>query len=85
MYSPVQIHFVPARRGAEEHCQCGAASLSHQRIFDWLDETFAHNLNKKYSTKQKDVSCLDYDKGSLFLLALMRIFERCCILLTLSA
>jgi len=27
--------------GAEEHCQCGASSLSNQRIFDWLDETFA--------------------------------------------
>lgn len=27
--------------GAEEHCQCGAAALSNQRIFDWLDETFA--------------------------------------------
>lgn len=26
--------------GAEEHCQCGAASLSNQRIFDWLDQTF---------------------------------------------
>jgi hypothetical protein len=25
--------------GAEEHCQCGAAALSNQRIFDWLDET----------------------------------------------
>ena len=26
---------------AEEHCQIGAAALSHQRIFDWLDKTFA--------------------------------------------
>ncbi|MFL6383704.1 MAG: alpha/beta hydrolase family protein, partial [Nitrososphaeraceae archaeon] len=26
--------------GAEEHCQEGALSLSNQRIFDWLDETF---------------------------------------------
>ena len=25
--------------GAEEHCQCGAPSLSNQRIFDWVDET----------------------------------------------
>jgi hypothetical protein len=25
--------------GAEEHCQCGAAALSNQRIFDWLDHT----------------------------------------------
>ena len=29
-----------AEEGAEEHCQCGAAALSNQRIFDWLDETF---------------------------------------------
>ena len=30
--------------GAEEHCQCGAASLSNQRIFDWIDEIFKiHN------------------------------------------
>jgi pimeloyl-ACP methyl ester carboxylesterase len=26
--------------GAEEHCQCGAASLCNQRIFDWLSQTF---------------------------------------------
>lgn len=26
--------------GAEEHCQCGAYSLSNQRIFDWLDDLF---------------------------------------------
>jgi pimeloyl-ACP methyl ester carboxylesterase len=30
-----------AEEGAEEHCQCGAAALSNQRIFDWLDETFS--------------------------------------------
>jgi pimeloyl-ACP methyl ester carboxylesterase len=30
-----------SEEGAEEHCQCGASSLSNQRIFDWLDETFA--------------------------------------------
>jgi pimeloyl-ACP methyl ester carboxylesterase len=29
-----------AEEVAEEHCQCGAAALSNQRIFDWLDETF---------------------------------------------
>jgi hypothetical protein len=28
-----------AEEGAEEHCQCGAPSLSNQRIFDWVDET----------------------------------------------
>jgi dipeptidyl aminopeptidase/acylaminoacyl peptidase len=42
-----------SEEGAEEHCQCGAASLSNQRIFDWLDETFAHNLNKKIPHKAK--------------------------------
>lgn len=26
---------------AEEHCQVGAHALAHQRIFDWLDKTFA--------------------------------------------
>lgn len=25
--------------GAEEHCQVGAYSITHQRVFDWLDET----------------------------------------------
>ena len=30
-----------SQEGAEEHCQCGAPALSNQRIFDWLDETFA--------------------------------------------
>lgn len=30
-----------ADEGAGEHCQEGAVSLSNQRIFDWLDETFA--------------------------------------------
>jgi hypothetical protein len=24
--------------GAEEHCQTGAIALTHQRVFDWLDE-----------------------------------------------
>jgi pimeloyl-ACP methyl ester carboxylesterase len=27
--------------GAEEHCQIGAALLSAQRIFDWLEDTFS--------------------------------------------
>ncbi len=30
-----------SEEGAEEHCQCGASALSNQRIFDWLDESFA--------------------------------------------
>lgn len=29
--------------GAGEHCQMGAQLLSHQRIFDWLDQVFDHN------------------------------------------
>lgn len=29
--------------GAEEHCQCGAAALSNQRIFDWIDEVFEYH------------------------------------------
>jgi pimeloyl-ACP methyl ester carboxylesterase len=29
--------------GAEEHCQSGASSLSNQRIFDWLDQTFKNH------------------------------------------
>jgi hypothetical protein len=27
--------------GAEEHCQVGAMSRFHQRVFDWLDEAIA--------------------------------------------
>lgn len=33
--------------GAEEHCQSGAASLTNQRIFDWLDEMYDNNINSK--------------------------------------
>jgi pimeloyl-ACP methyl ester carboxylesterase len=29
--------------GAEEHCHVGALTLFHQRLFDWLDETWAQN------------------------------------------
>jgi dienelactone hydrolase len=29
------------QEGAGYHCQIGAAMLSNQRVFDWLDETFA--------------------------------------------
>lgn len=28
-----------AHEGAEEHCHAGALAATHQRIFDWLDET----------------------------------------------
>ena len=37
---PKKYILFTAEEGAEEHCQCGAAALSNQRIFDWLDETF---------------------------------------------
>ncbi|MFF0499611.1 alpha/beta hydrolase family protein [Nocardia aobensis] len=30
-----------AAEGAGEHCHMGAVLLTHQRIFDWLDEVFA--------------------------------------------
>ena len=36
---PKRYILFTADDGAEEHCQCGAAALSNQRIFDWLDET----------------------------------------------
>ncbi|MDQ6862714.1 MAG: alpha/beta fold hydrolase [Thermoproteota archaeon] len=36
---PKKYILFTADEGAEEHCQCGAAALSNQRIFDWLDET----------------------------------------------
>ena len=35
-----EIPLFTVDEGAEEHCQSGAPSLSNQRIFDWLDETF---------------------------------------------
>lgn len=38
---PKKYILFTAEEGAEEHCQCGAAALSNQRIFDWLDETFS--------------------------------------------
>jgi pimeloyl-ACP methyl ester carboxylesterase len=38
---PKKYILFTSEEGAEEHCQCGALSLSNQRIFDWLDETFA--------------------------------------------
>jgi dienelactone hydrolase len=37
---PKKYILFTAEEGAEEHCQCGAPSLSNQRIFDWLDEMF---------------------------------------------
>ena len=38
---PKKYILFTSEEGAEEHCQCGAPALSNQRIFDWLDETFA--------------------------------------------
>jgi pimeloyl-ACP methyl ester carboxylesterase len=38
---PKKYILFTTEEGAEEHCQCGAPALSNQRIFDWLDETFA--------------------------------------------
>ena len=38
---PKKYILFTSEEGAEEHCQCGASSLSNQRIFDWLDEMFA--------------------------------------------
>ena len=37
---PKKYILFTSEEGAEEHCQCGAAALTNQRIFDWLDETF---------------------------------------------
>lgn len=37
---PKKYILFTVEEGAEEHCQCGAPSLSNQRIFDWLDEIF---------------------------------------------
>jgi hypothetical protein len=36
---PKKCILFTVEEGAEEHCQCGASSLSNQRIFDWIDET----------------------------------------------
>ena len=37
---PKKYILFTVEEGAEEHCQCGAPSLSNQRIFDWLDQIF---------------------------------------------
>jgi len=41
LISPKEFMFFTSEESAGEHCQVGASALSHQRIFDWLDETFA--------------------------------------------
>jgi pimeloyl-ACP methyl ester carboxylesterase len=38
---PKKYVLFTTQEGAEEHCQSGAPAISNQRIFDWLDETFA--------------------------------------------
>src|SRR5919106_4083572 len=38
---PKKYILFTTEEGAEEHCQCGAPAISNQRIFDWLDDTFA--------------------------------------------
>jgi dienelactone hydrolase len=40
---PKKYILFTVEEGAEEHCQCGAPSLSNQRIFDWLDEIFKYS------------------------------------------
>ena len=40
---PKKYILFTVEEGAEEHCQCGAPSLSNQRIFDWLDEIFKNS------------------------------------------
>ena len=44
---PKKYILFTAGEGAEEHCQCGEPSLSNQRIFDWLDDTFLKKTNLK--------------------------------------
>ena len=36
--SPKEYMFFTNKEGAGEHCQVGAYALSHERIFNWLDE-----------------------------------------------
>lgn len=38
---PKTFMLFKASEGAGDHCQIGATLLSNQRVFDWLDETFA--------------------------------------------
>src|ERR687897_1269620 len=40
---PKKYILFTVEEGAEEHCQCGAPSLSNQRIFDWVDETLKNS------------------------------------------
>ena len=41
---PKKYILFTTEEGAEEHCQSGAPAISNQRIFDWLDDTFAKSV-----------------------------------------
>ncbi len=40
LQSPKKFMLFTVEESAEEHCQYGASSLSHQKIYDWLDKFF---------------------------------------------
>jgi dipeptidyl aminopeptidase/acylaminoacyl peptidase len=40
LQSPKKFMLFTEEESAEEHCQYGASSLSHQKIYDWLDKFF---------------------------------------------
>ena len=40
LQSPKKFMLFTEEESAEEHCQYGASSLSHQKIYDWLDMFF---------------------------------------------
>jgi pimeloyl-ACP methyl ester carboxylesterase len=40
---PKEFMLFTSEEGAGLHCQMGAMLLAHQRIFDWLDETFSRD------------------------------------------
>jgi hypothetical protein len=44
---PKKYILFTVEEGTEEHCQCGAPSLSNQRIFDWLDENLKIQITPK--------------------------------------
>lgn len=37
---------ITSEEGADEHCQAGAMSLFHQRIFDWLDRVIGSEARR---------------------------------------
>ncbi len=51
---PKEFILFTAEEGADLHCQMGAMLLAHQRIFDWLDETFAPALMRLRRVLHKD-------------------------------